>query len=412
MDDRASLPLEKRPPGEVAEHRSWRVCDVVSVEARRHVLDSASPLIASTRFAALYQNPEWHFADAGDWTRAVVLAWGNDSCYEGFAPFYVQDRPLRFLLGEVTWASIPLRRLTLFGEPLIASTDETSRTAALVALLTELRSRLAPREALFFEGIATDGLAWRVLTGRPEVARQFVALSTCPNYEHQFIEMPDSYDAYLGQLGSRSRGSLRNSERKLEREMDGRVRVTCFEAPDSVATFLGDGESISRKTYQWKLLGLGLRSSEALRKRLQYSASRGWLRSYILYCKDLPVAFIYGYQYAGCYYIIDGGYDPEYANLSVGSVLQMKIFQDLYERGPHPILFDFATGFGTHKARYGNLGRMEGELLLLPNTLANRCLAGAFRGSARASAATIGFLERFGVKERLKKAIRRLSTRS
>ena len=101
---------------------------------------------------------------------------------------------------------------------------------------------------------------------------------------------------------------------------------------------------MSRKTYQATLLALGIRDDPATSSRLSHSAEQGWLRSYILYCENVPCAFMLGFQYGGCYYYDDVGYDPAYAKWSVGSVLQLKVIEDILD-SPHPLKhFDFRPG--------------------------------------------------------------------
>ena len=46
-----------------------------------------------------------------------------------------------------------------------------------------------------------------------------------------------------------------------------------------------------QKTYQYDLLGAGLRDHDSLTKRYRATADLGWFRSYILYVDDKPVAF-------------------------------------------------------------------------------------------------------------------------
>ena len=41
------------------------------------------------------------------------------------------------------------------------------------------------------------------------------------------------------------------------------------------------------------------------------------------------------------------------AQYSVGSVLHLEVMDDLYRRGNAPVLFDFSTGYGPHKSRFG-----------------------------------------------------------
>jgi CelD/BcsL family acetyltransferase involved in cellulose biosynthesis len=88
-----------------------------------------------------------------------------------------------------------------------------------------------------------------------------------------------------------------------------------------------------------------------------------------------------GYQYGGCYYYTDVGFDPAYAKWSVGSVLQLKVLQDLYQQDGRPELFDFSTGYGEHKERFGSESRLEANVLLMPRTVRARWIAASFLAS-------------------------------
>src|SRR5690606_2751113 len=102
-------------------------------------------------------------------------------------------------------------------------------------------------------------------------------------------------------------------------------------------------------------------------------------------------------------------YDPDWADWSVGSVLQMEVLEDLYARPDRPARFDFSTGYGPHKARFANASQEETNLLLLPNTPSNRALVAAFRATDGVSNLAASTLQRLGLKQTLKRAIRRMS---
>jgi hypothetical protein len=253
---------------------------------------------------------------------------------------------------------------------------------------------------------------YSVVASHESAGDAFIVLHLGKPFEHYFIELPPTYEEYLRQLGSRSRQSVQYSERKLARDMENQVRLERFDRENSVPRFVADAMAISRKTYQWNLLGLGLRDADALAKELVLAARQGWLRSYILYCRNIPVAFMLGYHYRkAAYQYMDVGYDQDYAAWSVGTVLQLKVLQDLYGSPDQPRVFDFSTGEGPHKARFGNVSRREANVLLLPRTFRNRCIASAFTSTERLSVAAVQVLDQLGLKARLKKLIRR-STRA
>ena len=79
-----------------------------------------------------------------------------------------------------------------------------------------------------------------------------------------------------------------------------------------------------------------------------------------------------GYVHNCRYYYVDVGYDPDWAKYSVGSVLQLAVIENLYALKSPPAFFDFSTGYGEHKGRFGNHEQEEVNVLILPVSLRNR----------------------------------------
>ena len=70
------------------------------------------------------------------------------------------------------------------------------------------------------------------------------------------------------------------------------------------------------------------------------------------------------------------GYDPDWARLSVGTVLQMDALERLFAEARYR-WFDFTEGDGAHKEMFGTHAAACSSLVLLEPTLANRTLLGA-----------------------------------
>lgn len=387
--------------------RHWELLDLSSAEGRVQSLQVARSIAPREGLGALSYNVEWKLGPDPDWAKMQAYALMDGATARGFAPFYRQSRPLVFRLGEIAVGSARLSRLTIIGdlhfEP---GTGPDDQAGAAKDLLQLMLSRLMPGEALFFEGLPVEGATHGLLAGKGAADLGVVTIQLGAAFDHQFIEFPPSFKDYLQQLGSRSRQSVQYSARRLDKEMGNQVELVKFDSPEGVDRFLADAEAISRKTYQANLLGLGIRADRDTTARLRHAAANGWLRSYILYCKQVPSAFMLGFQYGGCYYYDDVGYDPDFAKWSVGSVLQLKVIEEILGLPDAPRHFDFSTGFGQHKGRFGNMERREVNLLVLPRSVKNRLLASAFRGSENLSNGAVRGLERLGVKERVKKLIR------
>jgi hypothetical protein len=391
---------------------AWQPLDLTQAAHRDEAWAVSKQACAAPRPGARAFNLAWRLGTAEDWTSLRIFVLKRDSTPLGLAIFSRRRRPLKFLLGEITLAQVELTRYWHLGDPYLdASLAEEAAPQLCASLLEVALSSLSSRECLFLEGLPTGGPLHGSLTLARCRGVAPLQLGLGNDFEHQFIRMPQSLADYLAQMGGRSRQSVQYSQRKLVKDMQGDVRCDCFDTEESIERFVADAQAISRKTYQWNLLGLGLRDGDALRASLRFTAQRGWMRSFILYCKQVPVAFMLGDQQENCYYYDDVGYDPAYAKSSVGSVLQLMVLEFLFARADRPAWFDFSTGYGEHKGRFGNFARHETNLLVMPATLGNRTLVGAHRLNDRASRFAVDLLARAGVKDRLKQLIRRRSAR-
>ena len=64
----------------------------------------------------------------------------------------------------------------------------------------------------------------------------------------------------------------------------------------------------------------------------QLLAARGWLRGYVLYLDEQPIAFELGELYRGRFDSLAGAYDPDYGQHRVGAYLLLKAIEDLGSR--------------------------------------------------------------------------------
>jgi CelD/BcsL family acetyltransferase involved in cellulose biosynthesis len=69
------------------------------------------------------------------------------------------------------------------------------------------------------------------------------------------------------------------------------------------------------------------------------AASEGWLALYSLSLSNRPVAFHYGLEYGGRYYLLKPGYDECFSACSPGQLLVESVLEDLGRRGTK--VFDF-----------------------------------------------------------------------
>lgn len=390
---------------------AWTRLDIFEDEGFADALSVSNEVFErATDDRPLLHDLEWIAFDRE--RRAInVFANGDEPTHRGLAIAIRQERPIPFHVGEFVVYRKPLARYEFLAGPTIIGDNlsEEACKGSIREFLMFLGKILQPGEALSFEGLPTASALYNLMMRDPIVRQDFVVILLGKPFAHQFIQLPESFDDYVRQLSRRSRKSVQYSRRKLFREFDGDVQVECYEAVEQIDEFLDNAIDVSKKSYQWRLLKRGLRDRESLSRRFAFAAERGWLRSYLLFCKSQPVAFMVGYQCRGCYFYVDVGYDPDWAGWSVGSILQYLMLEDLYRRDDTPRMFDFSTGYGEHKARFANYSQEEVNVLLLPKTIGNRLLFGTYHITEAFSNATTVGLEKIGIKKRLKRFFRRLA---
>jgi CelD/BcsL family acetyltransferase involved in cellulose biosynthesis len=202
----------------------------------------------------------------------------------------------------------------------------------------------------------------------------------------------------MGRFSGRTRRKRVREARVLERRFS--VRFTRLTEEAEVDEFLARAVEISKKTYQYNLIGMGLRDEDMLRVTFKALARRGLLRSYLLECDSEACCYIVGYQDATRFHVIDTGYDPAFAKHSVGRLLLLRVIEDLHTERP-PELIDFGTG-GKHKEYYATETEDQGDILLVRRRVYPRTVEIAHRIGQLFASGLKRILERFNLARRMK----------
>jgi hypothetical protein len=208
----------------------------------------------------------------------------------------------------------------------------------------------------------TDSYAWTYLRASPLVRRHFHVYRVRGPVDRPYIDLRGSFEAYLAGFSAKTRETWRRKARRLQGQ--GTVDIARVSRAVDIDRFVVAATDISRRTYQFKRLGLGLRDGAALRRRLELAAARGWLRAYLLSCGGIPCCFMVGYQFRGRFYYADVGYGPAWSKWSVGTILLLHVVEDLFSHD-RPQTLDFGPG-GDYKRHFGNDAYPEVEVLLFP----------------------------------------------
>lgn len=218
------------------------------------------------------------------------------------------------------------------------------------------------------------------------------------DYRRHFIAMDGSFADYMTQFSGKTRSTLRRKAKKLAEEAKG-YTVTTHRTPDEVETFLAAAVPLSARTYQARLLGAGLPDDAVAHGAMLKAAEAGQVRAFLLHAGGEAIAYLSLPVEGRTLIYAHLGYDPKWARLSPGTVLQIEALERLFAEERFG-WFDFTEGDGAHKELFGTGSVACSSLVLLQPTLANRALLGARSGfdasvaHAKALAARSGALGR------------------
>lgn len=228
-------------------------------------------------------------------------------------------------------------------------------------------------------------------------------------YRRSFVDLRGSFQDYLGKLSSKRRYNLRSKMRRARELSGGEFRWREFRAHQEMPEFLRLGRQVSTKSWQGRLLGMGLPEHDEFRREISDLAARGAVRAYILFDGDQPISFVYArVEEEGILVSKLIGYDPEYRHWSPGIVLHGLAFEKLFAEGELR-MFDFAEGTGEHKKLFETGSVLCADIYYFRRTAKNFLRLALHTATCFLSRAIVHTLQVFGWKERVKKFFRRIA---
>jgi hypothetical protein len=227
-------------------------------------------------------------------------------------------------------------------------------------------------------------------------------------YRRFFIDLSGTFDGYLKKFSGKTRSTLQRKVRKFKDASGTDPLWTDYSSPGQIGDFWAVAQEVSRKSYQHKLLDSGLPDTEAFRAGAAELARQNAVLAAILWFQGKPAAYLYCPAEKGILFYDYLGYDPAFAELSAGTVLQYLALEKLFSEQRFR-LFDFTEGEGPHKELLATGSVQCADIFFFRPTLRNKFLLRLHMGLGRASRTAVRISERLGIKRRLKNFIRRRS---
>jgi len=269
----------------------------------------------------------------------------------------IETRRITCRVGYATILKPSLRCLTVvYGGILGQPSDQTS-----AKLLQELTNTLKQGDvdAVFFNQLRLDSPLYHLTRKTPN----FLCRCYSPVVEpHWQTRLPDSIEAFYKDKSGSRRRYLRRYTTALEKASSGPVEMVCYRSEDKLDHVISIASEISAKTYK-HALHVGFRDDYLTRSLLTKAAKQGKLRAYVLYAGGKPCAFEFGIEYGNVFFPEHIGYDPLLRSCSPGTVLFIRVMEDLIEQS-NVRVFDYGFGAAAYKERFGTKSWPEASVYI------------------------------------------------
>ncbi|WP_157157439.1 GNAT family N-acetyltransferase [Diaminobutyricimonas sp. LJ205] len=247
--------------------------------------------------------------------------------------------------GYRTLLRLRLRTLVVSFDGIVGATTPEDVATCIGAVHQALRRRDA--DAVAFQKLEQDGaLHEQVLASSTKITR----VRGLDSVTRWVADVPDSMEAFLARRSTSSRQRIRTDNRKLLKKY-GEVRVERLHTGD-LEFMLDELEKVSSKAYQ-RALGVGGTNTALGRALISTCFEHRWLRAWMLYLDNEPVAFWLGSLHDGVFSIDSPAFDPAYTKDSVGMYAMYAMVEDLCA-DPSVRVLDFGHGDAEYKRRWSN----------------------------------------------------------
>jgi len=218
------------------------------------------------------------------------------------SPWQTRDVPFKFQLSDWTLFQASIRMQLRSVE--LTEADDPAHIAI-------------PGEDHLIQGSQGFALRRQPLEGvLPRLARSGPFLRYVPQqYQHCYIDLGTSFEEYQKKFSSKTRSTINRKIRKYAEHCGGTLKWQAYRSPDDVAAFFQLARTVSKLTYQEKLLDAGLPDSPEFMEHARALAVDGQLRAYVLFDGERPVSYLYCPVRDGVAIYAYLGYDPAYMHL-------------------------------------------------------------------------------------------------
>lgn len=320
-----------------------------------------------------FVTPEWFRTWEGEHsdstTPLIAAARHEDGSLAGVMPLVLDSgkRPRAIRFGGAN-----------FGDRFVPVAREADEGRVAAAAMKALEEGGIDRYLLLLDHVDQQRPWWRQMQQASAAQRAGIEQQ---QWDVTYIDFEglDDWEAYLASRSRNFRSQVRRRERALHGDHAVEVRsATEATLQEDLARFFDLHDRRWEGRDQSSSLQLG-GAKPALRRFAMMAHARGWLRLRLLEADGVAVAGFFGWRLGDCYAFYQSGFDPAWADKSVGMVMMSTTVRSALEEGAAE--FDMLLGDEPYKQRFTNASRPVHTVVLPRAMTATRLLVA---GEARA----------------------------
>lgn len=281
-----------------------------------------------------------------------VLVAAENGCPKAMLIGRLENQAVPIKAGYYALTTLNIRQLTFLQEGFLGVCSPEIARAMVLQVQKCLAEGRADRAVL--ENVDVTSILYSFAKTTPSIWLRDYSNETIQRWT---TKLPVTMDEFLKRRSQKHRYWLRRIGRVFEKDHRGQVKYEVYQKKSEVEAFCAEAERVAQNTYQ-RGLGVGFINNAENRRRVELAAEKGWLRGYAVFVGGEPVAFWCGRLYKNIMYLDWTGYRPAFRKYELGTILFLKMVEDLCASGASEI--NYGTGAAFYKDRFGDLNRTEG----------------------------------------------------
>ena len=270
----------------------------------------------------------------------------------------LQRHAIPIRLGYMTLLRPKLQCLSVVYGGVLGQPDEHVSLRLLRKLMSLLRRENI--DCIYFNHLRVQSAIYKQVHRIPSL----FCRNHLPTVErHWRMSIPKNLETLLASRSKNTRKDLRRTLNRVTKSFPERLKLRVYDRPEQAETAFRDMAYINRNSYHLALAdGVVMECQQRL--ILEAAARQGWMRLYILYIDNQPVAYEYILKCHRVCYAEATAYHPAWQRWNIGTFIILKAVENLCSETEVSSI-DFGFGDARYKKSLCDESWLEGEATYL-----------------------------------------------